>query len=232
MKLLIAEDDPISKRVLRKTLEKWGHTVYTAQNGEEALAVIKQNDIKLVIADWLMPVLDGLELCSKIRSLSDIGYIYIILLTSKDTKEDIIKGLDAGADDYVVKPFVWEEIKVRLRNGERILDLEKKLTATNEKLIDLNIKLEKLACKDPLTSIGNRRNLHDVMDKAHHRACRYEQRYGIIMCDIDYFKKYNDHYGHLAGDRVLKEVAAAIQNVLRTSDDLFRYGGRDSRTSA
>ncbi len=227
MNILIAEDDPISRKLLQKNIESWDHAVITAQNGEEAWEIIIRENIKFVIADWVMPVLDGLELCKKIRASVDSGYTYIMLLTAKDKKEDIINGLNAGADDYVTKPFDWEEISVRIRTGERILNLEKKLVEMNEELLFANLKLEELVCVDPLMGIGNRRNMHSVMDKAHHRACRYDQRYGVIMCDIDLFKAYNDHYGHLQGDRILERVAAAIRRSLRTSDDIFRYGGEE-----
>ncbi len=227
MNILIVEDDPISIKLLQKTLGSWGHIVLTAENGQVAWDIIQRENIKFVIADWLMPVLDGLELCKKIRAESDSGYTYFMLLTGKDKKEDIIRGLEAGADDYVTKPFDWQEIKVRIRTGERILTLEKELVKTNEELLHLNMTLEELACMDPLMGIGNRRNLHNVMDKAHHRACRYEQRYGIIMCDIDLFKAYNDIYGHLQGDQVLQKVAYAIKHALRVSDDVFRYGGEE-----
>lgn len=227
MNILVVEDEPSSRKMLQNQIEKLGHTVFTANNGQEALECIQKENIKLVIADWLMPVLDGLELCKKIRASADSGYTYLMLLTAKDRKKDIIKGLEAGADDYVTKPFDWEEIKVRIRTGERILNLEKQLISMNQELLNVNIKLKEMASIDPLMGIGNRRHLHDVMDKAHHRACRYDQHYGIIMCDIDFFKAYNDYYGHLQGDKVLERVAASIKESLRTSDDIFRYGGEE-----
>ena len=226
-KILIVEDDLISKELLRKILEDWGHQVLAADNGREAWDIFQKENVKFIIADWLMPVMDGLALCRKVRSLKKTGYVYFLLLTAKADKDDIVKGLDAGADDYILKPFNRNELRVRVRAGQRILDLERELTEKNRKLLSLNEKLEELARVDSLMGIGNRRSFHETMEKVHHRACRYEQRYGVIMCDIDYFKSYNDTYGHLAGDNLLRLVADSIKHSLRVSDDVFRFGGEE-----
>jgi diguanylate cyclase (GGDEF)-like protein len=174
-----------------------------------------------------MPNIDGVALCRKIRSSQDAGYVYFILLTGKDKKEDIIEGLGAGADDYLTKPFDREELQVRVRTGERILNLEKALSEKNRELHMLNIKLEELIRLDPLMNIGNRRSFYETIQRIHHRASRYEHVYGVVMCDIDNFKSYNDTYGHIAGDSVLRSVANAIKQCLRISDDVFRYGGEE-----
>ncbi len=227
MKILIVEDDYISRQLLQKTLEEWGHEVIAAENGQEAWEIFQKEELKFVIADWMMPVMDGLTLCQKIRSADTSGYVYFLLLTGMDKKEDIIKGLDAGADDYVVKPFDWDELKVRTRAGERILELEKELKVKNEELSDLNAKLEEIAWVDPLMEIGNRRGFYNSMEKVHHRATRYMHGYGLIMCDIDNFKLYNDTYGHLEGDNVLKLIGNTMKEFLRLSDDVFRFGGEE-----
>ncbi|MBI4690197.1 MAG: diguanylate cyclase [Nitrospirae bacterium] len=226
MRILIVEDDPVSRKLLQKTLEDWGYEIITADNGQMALEIIIKENLKFVIADWLMPVMDGLTLCRMIRSQHK-GYVYFIMLTGKDKKEDIIEGLKAGADDYVVKPFDRSELQVRVRAGERILNLEKELTEKNESLQRLNIKLEELVRTDTLTGIGNRLSFYETIAKIHHRACRYAHSYGIIMCDIDYFKQYNDTYGHLAGDDILKKTAHTIKKNIRMSDEVFRYGGEE-----
>ncbi|MBI5026534.1 MAG: diguanylate cyclase, partial [Nitrospirae bacterium] len=168
---------------------------------------------KFVIADWMMPVLDGVELCRKIRLMNEAGYIYFILLTGKDKKEDVVQGLDSGADDYITKPFEREELRVRVMTGMRILELEK--------------RLEELACIDPLMQIRNRRYFHQAIERIHDRARRYSEGYGVIMCDIDYFKKYNDIYGHIQGDNILKTIAETLKETLRLSDEIFRYGGEE-----
>ena len=227
MLILIAEDDPVSGKLLKRMLESWGHEVLVAVDGEEAWNICQRQKVKFVIADWIMPGMDGLTLCRRIRSSDDAGYIYFILLTGKDKKEDIIAGLDAGADDYVIKPFVRGELKVRVRAGERILNLERELNEQNETLNGLNIKLEELIRRDPLMEIGNRRYFYETIDKVHQQARRYAKGYGIIMCDIDNFKSFNDIYGHMGGDGVLKMVADAIRKSVRASDHVFRYGGEE-----
>lgn len=227
MRILVVEDDPVSRKLLQKTLEGWGYEIITAENGQKALDIIMNENLKLVVADWMMPVMDGLTLCRMIRTSGHAGYIYFIMLTGKDKKEDIIDGLKAGVDDYVVKPFDRSELQVRVRAGERILTLEKELTEKNESLQRLNLKLEELVRMDTLMGIGNRLSFYESIEKIHHRGCRYAQGYGIIMCDIDHFKSYNDTYGHLAGDNVLRRVADSIKSSLRISDEVFRYGGEE-----
>ena len=227
MRILVVEDDPVSRKLLQKTLEGWGYEIITAENGQKALEIYEHQNVKFIIADWMMPEIDGLSLCRLIRSGKNKGYVYFIMLTGKDKKEDVIEGLKAGVDDYVVKPFDRSELQVRVRAGERILTLEKELTAKNESLQRLNLKLEELVRLDTLTGAGNRLSFYETVEKTHHRACRYAQFYGIIMCDIDNFKLYNDTYGHLAGDNILRRVADSIKRSIRMSDDVFRYGGEE-----
>ena len=227
MRVLIVEDDPISRKILAKTVGGWGHEVISAENGREAWEIFQREKPKFVIADWMMPEMDGVELCRNIRSVESSGYIYFILLTGKDTKEDIVEGLKAGADDYVAKPFDFEELKVRLRAGERILELEKELNEKNDAMKLLNDQLEHLAMTDPLMGIGNRRSFYDTINKIHQRACRYPYGFGMIMIDIDNFKNYNDTYGHAEGDNALKSVAASLKETLRCSDEIFRWGGEE-----
>jgi diguanylate cyclase (GGDEF)-like protein len=227
MKILIADDDPITRKLLQKTLDQWGHETLSVDNGQEAWESFLAHRVNFVIADWMMPGMSGLDLCSKIRSSGTTEYVYFILLTGKDRKEDIIAGLDAGADDYVTKPFERDELRVRVRVGERILNSEKQISEKNSELLSLNVKLEELARLDPLMDIGNRRSLYETIERVHHRACRYLHVYGLIMCDIDNFKIYNDTYGHLAGDTVLRTVAKTVKECLRLSDYVFRYGGEE-----
>lgn len=227
IKILIVEDDLVSRRFLEKLLTNWGYEVLSAENGQEAWEILQKESPKIVIADWIMPVMDGVTLCRKIRTESISGYIYLIMLTCRDEKDYIVEGLAAGADDYVTKPFDHDELKVRIRAGERILNLEKNLNDKNMELQGLNRRLEELVRIDPLLEIGNRRSFYETIDKVHSRALRHEQGYGIIMCDIDHFKAYNDTHGHLAGDHILKTIADAVKNSLRSFDDIFRYGGEE-----
>ncbi|MEJ2695565.1 MAG: diguanylate cyclase [Candidatus Sulfobium sp.] len=227
MKILIADDDPLSRKLLEKTLGGWGHETLAVNSGGEAWKTFLSHKVNFIIADWLMPGMNGPDLCSKIRASDSSEYVYFILLTGKGRKEDIIAGLDAGADDYVTKPFEPDELRVRLLVGERILNFEKQISDKNGELVRLNARLEELARLDPLMDIGNRRSLYETIQKVHHRACRSAHVYGLIMCDIDNFKSYNDSYGHLAGDAVLRNVANSIKKCLRISDYVFRYGGEE-----
>ncbi len=227
MKILVVEDDPVTLELLSDIVGKCGYEVAQAKDGREAWDIFRKRGIKFVVADWLMPVMDGVTLCRKIRTMAGGGYVYFILLTAKDNKDDIIAGLHAGADDYVTKPFDRNELKIRIQAGRRILELERELTEKNNALLALNTELEALSRIDPLMGIGNRRSFHETIEKIHHRACRYRRGYGIIMCDIDNFKAYNDMYGHLSGDDLLRMVGESIKRSLRVSDDVFRYGGEE-----
>jgi two-component system chemotaxis response regulator CheY len=227
MRILVAEDDPVSRKILIKTVEAWGHQILAAENGLEAWQLFQQENPKFVIADWLMPELDGVELCKKIRASETSGYIYFILLTGKGQQKDIVEGLQAGADDYLTKPFDIDELRVRIRVGERILNLEKELNSKNQALERLNEQLETLAQTDALMNIGNRRAFYETIQRVHQRSCRYPNRYGIIMIDIDNFKNYNDSYGHAAGDEALRAIAATLKSSIRCSDEIFRWGGEE-----
>ena len=227
MRILIAEDDPISRRLLQRTLEKWGYDVLAVEDGLEALEVITKEDIRLLISDWMMPRMDGPTLCRKIRERSTQKYVYILLLTARGQKEDIIQGLKAGADDYLTKPFDREELGVRVRAGERIVKLEEELIKKNEELQRLNEKLSKMALIDPLMEIPNRHKFYHSIETIHKRMLRYGEKYALAVIDVDRFKSYNDSYGHLSGDKVLQEVGKAIRATLRSSDEAFRYGGEE-----
>jgi two-component system chemotaxis response regulator CheY len=227
LKVLVVEDDWFSCQSLKKMLEEWGYRVHTSADGKEAWDMLQKENIRFVIADWLMPVMDGVSLCRKVRSSGTPGYTYIILVTGKNKKEDVIEGLDAGADHYLAKPFDPGELKVRLMAGERILNLERELTEKHERLRELNIRLEEQARIDSVMNIGNRRGFHEAMEKVHHRAFRYDRSYGIMLCDIDNFKAYNDTYGHIHGDGVLRTVAESVKHTIRLSDDVFRFGGEE-----
>jgi two-component system cell cycle response regulator len=202
-------------------LLKWGYEVLEAGDGNQAWNILKDKDSPhLVLLDWMMPGIDGLELCKRLRQSGDNTYHYIILLTGRDSKEDIIGGLNAGADDYITKPFMPEELEVRLRVGRRILDLQQSL---NEALEVQRYQAQ----HDPLTRVFNHVEVLNILAKELDRAKRQNVSLAIIMGDLDHFKKVNDIYGHVAGDAVLVEVAARMKNNIRLYDSAGRYGGEE-----
>ncbi len=218
MKILIAEDDPISSRILEKNLENWGYTVKLAKTGEEAWKAIKDEDLRLSILDWMMPGMNGVEICKKLRRRKGNRYTYIILLSAKDRKRDIIAGLSAGADDYMTKPVNFLELRARLKTGQRIIDLE-------DKLILIQNQLKDIASRDSLTKLWNRVEIVKFLREELERGRREKKPVGVIMIDLDYFKKINDALGHDAGDAALLQVVSRVKRKLRKSDKVGRYGG-------
>lgn len=221
MKILIAEDSAVSLRVVETKLTKWGHEVLSANNGTEAWEILQANDAPpLAILDWMMPGIDGVELCRRVRERTNQLYTYIILLTAKDRKEDVVKAMNAGADDYVIKPPDPSELQARIRAGCRVIELEQRLIETQEKL-----KLQ--ASQNALTGLWNRSAIFDILDRELGRAKRNETPISIGMADLDHFKSVNDSFGHIAGDTVLREVANRMRSVIRDYDSIGRYGGEE-----
>lgn len=227
MRIVVAEDNPATKKLLEALLKKFGHDPVFAGNGREAWELLSKEDFQMVIADWMMPEMDGVTLCKKIRADSSKKYIYIIMLTAKSLKDDIVEGLNAGANDYLTKPFHHGELMARIKAGEKILQLEDNLAEKNRELQALNGRLKNLARVDALTQLSNRLALEEAMEKTCSAARRYRRTYSIIMCDIDRFKLYNDTYGHPAGDKVLRRIADMLKSQVRASDQVFRYGGEE-----
>jgi len=214
MSILIAEDSNFFRQLLVKTLGNWGYEVVTAGDGDAAWEILQREDApRLAILDWVMPGLSGLEICRRVAGGERIPYIYLILLTSKDNKDDIVAGLEAGADDYIAKPFHEEELKCRVKIGERMIRLENKIS--------------QLAATDPLTGVLNRRAFMMRMEGELHRAKRNSEPVSIIMVDIDYFKKINDSYGHQIGDVVLQNIANRLSASLRSYEFIGRFGGEE-----
>src|SRR5713226_1093266 len=221
MNILIADDDVVSRRLLQVSLTNAGYQVQIAVDGAEALRAFEQQECpRLVVMDWMMPKMDGLEVCRAIRKLSPEPYIYIILLTSKGQQEEILEGLEAGADDYITKPFDLQELKARVRAGKRILDLQEQIVATRE-------QLRVQATHDALTGLLNRGAILERLEKELARSAREATQISVIMADLDHFKRINDTYGHLAGDAVLHETAQRIQASMRVYDSVGRYGGEE-----
>src|SRR5579872_4556954 len=186
VKILIADDSIVSRHLLEATLHSWGYDVIAACDGMEALEFLQKPDAPaLAILDWMMPGLTGPEVCKRIRQHAREPYTYILLLTSKSLKEDLIEGMEAGADDYITKPFDQHELKVRLRSGTRIIDLQRELVAAQE-------ELREQATKDFLTRIWNRSSILDILQRELVRGSREKRSVGVVLADLDHFKDVND----------------------------------------
>jgi two-component system cell cycle response regulator len=221
VRVLIADDDPVSRRLLQVTLSNSGYETVMANDGAEALHALEQQDCpRLLILDWIMPKMDGIEVCRAIRKRGAEPYLYVILLTVKGQQREIIEGLEAGADDYVTKPFDLLELKARLRAGRRILELQDQLIASREEL-----RFE--ATHDTQTGLLNHGAILELLRKELLRSQREGTPLGVIMLDLDHFKLVNDQYGHLVGDSVLREVSRRLKLSIRPYDSVGRYGGEE-----
>jgi two-component system cell cycle response regulator len=221
MKILVADDDRVSRRLMERMLQQSGYEVITAVNGREAAEELsKPGAPRLALINWMMPELDGPGLCREVRSRQDDSYVYILLLTSKESNEDIVKGLEAGADDYLTKPCNSAELKARLHTGRRILHLEDKLVEARE---EMRFK----ATHDPLTSLWDRGAILALLRSELSRSIRDHSPVSLLLCDIDHFKQINDVHGHQAGDMVLEEVSARLLDAVRSHDAVGRYGGEE-----
>jgi two-component system cell cycle response regulator len=221
MKVLIADDSATSRAMLRSALTRWGYDVVMAENGKEALDILAKDDPPpMAVLDWVMPELTGPEVCRRVRETLREPYTYILLLTSKNTKGETVEGLEAGADDYIVKPFDQQELQVRLRAGQRIIDLQLNLLQARE-------ELRERASKDLLTMLPNRSAIAHTLENEIARCHRDHRTVGIILLDLDHFKKVNDTLGHFAGDAVLRETALRLRSNMRPYDQVGRYGGEE-----
>ena len=221
MKILIADDDALSRRLLEKTLLRAGYEVVSVADGREAVNCLTAPDApRLALLDWMMPELDGPGVCVAIRQRLDLGYVYIVLLTSRESKADVVTGLESGADDYLVKPFHPDELKARLRSGERILHLENRLVEARE-------EMRYKATHDHLTSLWNRGVIMDLLARELVRSQRETGSTVLLLGDIDHFKTVNDTHGHLVGDQVLREVARLFLLCVLSYDFVGRYGGEE-----
>ena len=221
MRVLAAEDNPVFQSMLKAMLTRWGYQAVIARSGTEAWRILQSEDTpRLAVLDWMMPGMDGVEICRRIRSANREPYIYILLLTARTESEDLIEGMNAGADDYLTKPFNSHELRVRLHAGRRILDLQEELLKARE-------ALREQATHDGLTGLLNRATILEKLDDELARAARSGTPISVLMADLDHFKSINDTLGHLAGDAVLREAACRLKSTARRYDSVGRYGGEE-----
>lgn len=219
MRVLIAEDDPVSRRVLQSSLLKWGYEVEVASDGTEAWDTLQSESApRLAVLDWMMPGMDGPQICAALRNRNEGTYVYTILLTAKSQREDMLAGLSAGADDYVVKPFDPHELRVRLRAGKRVLDLQAELIAARE-----SVRIQ--AVRDPLTGLPNRLLFGEQLTDRLAQSDSTGRPIAVMFLDLDHFKHVNDSLGHNVGDHLLKSVAQRLSGTLRRGDSIARMGG-------
>jgi len=236
MKILIAEDDSMGNILLKRYLVKWGFEVVTVFDGVGAWEILQGDDApRIAILDWMMPGLDGLEVCRRVRSLEDKSdrYTYIMILTARDKKEDVVQGMEAGADDYLIKPFHKEELRARINAGQRITELHDALRYTKQRLLIMS-RL------DPLTGTLSRLGILENLELAMYRSSREKIPLAIFLLDIDNLSAINDRFGRDAGDAVLQEIVRRVESSIRRSDyfgrlesDLFLviYLGMDNEAS-
>jgi two-component system cell cycle response regulator len=221
LKILIADDDTISRRLLEKTLEREGYEVVAVDNGRAALEQLSLPDgPRLALLDWMMPGMNGPGVCAEIREQTGRPYIHVVLVSSRGTKRDIVAGLEAGADDYLTKPWDPAELTARLRVGQRILQLE-------DRLVEARETMRFKASHDSLTSLFNRGVIVDLLARELSRTRRENGSTVVMLGDLDHFKNINDTYGHAVGDEVLREAAKRLLASVRSYDLVGRYGGEE-----
>ena len=218
-RILIADDSAVHRKLLEQTLAEKSYSVHVARSGREALELFERERPDLVITDCLMPAPTGVELCRRIRA-SQASYTYIIILTSIQDKQNVVTGLDAGADDYLTKPFHAGELLARVAVGRRWIDLQRQLEAKNR-------LLEELALTDALTGLPNRRAIEGWAEHQLAAAARHGFAFWVVLIDLDHFKKVNDKHGHEAGDTVLKKFSEILKENTRTADISGRIGGEE-----
>src|ERR1700680_59201 len=220
IKVLVADNSAVSRKLVEHTLSEKPYSLIFANDGHETIKLFAEHHPALVIVNWMMPDLTGIEICRHIRSRTDASYTYIILLTGKSEKESVVEGLAAGADDYLTKPFHGEELIARVGVGLRIVELQREIEAKN-------VLLKELALTDALTSLPNRRAVEDWAARQLNGAARYGFSFWVALADLDHFKTVNDTHGHGAGDTVLKAFSEILKTNSRRSDICARIGGEE-----
>ena len=228
LEVLVVDDEASSRDGLVRAVLSFGHACRAARSGMEALRLASEKRPDVIISDWMMPEMNGAELCRRIRSSGDEApYVYFILLSAFWDREHLLSGMAAGADDYQRKPVDVDELEARLVSATRVVNLHRRLAARTEELRHDKTRFYTDSRTDALTGTGNRLRLDEELATLLARAQRYGHRASLAMCDLDYFKAYNDRFGHVAGDLALRRVADGMRATLRSADALYRYGGEE-----
>jgi two-component system chemotaxis response regulator CheY len=227
VRVLVAEDSALTRAMLRNALTTMGHECLVAADGDEAWKLFQQSGADVIISDRLMPGLDGLELCRRVREYPGVPYTYFVFLTALAHKSEILEGMHEGADDYLTKPLDLDELRARLIAADRVTSLHRRLGEQASALERSNRALYDIARTDPLTGLGNRLQMTETLTELQARADRYGHSYALALCDLDRFKAYNDVLGHLEGDHALRTVATILKDTIRGGDSLYRYGGEE-----
>lgn len=232
--ILIIDDEESLRNLLESALNNEGYNVLTAYDGIEGYDMAVKDYPDLILLDIMMPDIDGYEVLNRLKKDSRTTNIPIIFLTAKADAEERVIGLEAGAVDYITKPFYLKEVIARIKIHLKLKEYENMLKIKNQELkeysdllLELNAKLDEMARKDELMNIWNRRAFNEQIAQTHNYSVRYKRPYSLIIADLDHFKNYNDLYGHQAGDIVLQEVAQAITKTCRITDFIARYGGEE-----
>jgi diguanylate cyclase (GGDEF)-like protein len=228
MKVLVVDDARSNRLLVSRFIEAMGHTTIEASDGEEAVAVFIREKPDLVLMDVMMPGMDGFEATRRIRAIEGQEWVPVIFLSAQEDERDIATGIEAGGDDYLAKPVSQVVLSAKMRAMQRIAEMRGQLVKMSRELEATNQELERLAHIDGLTGIANRRYFDVCLAREFARSLRNRNPLSLILADVDHFKAYNDHYGHQAGDDVLKQMAARMTNCLRRPADLVaRYGGEE-----
>jgi diguanylate cyclase (GGDEF)-like protein len=228
LRVLVVDDERGARLGISRTIEEWGYEVLLAANGEEAWHIQSRKAVDVILSDWQMPKVDGYELCARVRAAEkNDRYTYFIFMTGHSDRDHFARGVEIGADDFLSKPIDLEELRARLISASRVTSLHRRLSERS-RMARRDSRVNFIAARtDPLTEVPNRLRLQEDLEALHARGARYGHRYAVALCDLDHFKKYNDHFGHLAGDEALRRAAHCIRDHLRRGDTVYRYGGEE-----
>jgi two-component system cell cycle response regulator len=225
--VLVVDDDESSRVALCAAVALLGHRGRVAASGAEALRAHRDRRADVIVSDWSMPGMDGMELCRQVRTMDGGDYTYLLFTSGQATKRDFVEAVRAGADDYLAKPVDLDELEARLLAADRVVSTHRELAERNVNLRHDSQNFFQAARVDPLTRLSNRLRLDEDLATLQAEVSRYRRNVSVAMCDLDGFKRYNDHYGHLAGDEALRRIADAISTSLRRADHVYRYGGEE-----